>query len=287
MDRPLSGGLAPQIDNAGPIMRLPPVVVNPQPLPRRVVAATERASALGLSLSGTTVPLSRAQAQNSKRFGRMKRVVIAGSDAIQRFMQLSRHQYRVAMVTLTYRPGAEWESEDIARLMRHYRKWLHRRGIEPRYVWVMELQKRGAPHYHLLLWLPRGVTPPKPDKQGWWRKGMSNCVWARRPVGYVAKYASKGPGAGTLPHGARLYGVGGVPIRLDHCRAPGWLRRMTKLGWRVFRLPGGWWGIWELAHAWRSPWEMLRVTSDTIEIQWRGWRPGDIRPLWEIEELAA
>lgn len=267
-------------------MTTSPVCVNTPPLPANVWAATARASALGLSSGEQVRTLPRATAQIDKRFARMKRVVKGAAEAIQRYMQLSKHRYRVAMVTLTYRPGAEWEPHDMSRLMDHYRKWLRKRGITPRFVWVLELQKRGAPHYHLLLWLPKGITPPKPDKQGWWAKGMSNCVWARRPVGYIAKYASKGPGAGTLPRGARLYACGGVPIRLDYYRAPAWLRAMTRLGWRIVRMPGGWWGIWELAHAWRSPWEFVDITESEIIIQWRGWRPGDIRPLWEIEELA-
>ena len=66
------------------------------------------------------------------------------------------------------------------------------KGIFIHYVWVLELTKRGRPHYHVLFWLPRGISMPKADKQGWWRHGMTNTVPARSPVGYLCKYTSKG-----------------------------------------------------------------------------------------------
>ena len=51
---------------------------------------------------------------------------------------------------------------------------------------------------------------PKADKRGWWRQGMTQTVWARNAVGYLAKYASKGNGDQVIPKGVRLYGIGGL-----------------------------------------------------------------------------
>lgn len=128
----------------------------------------------------------------------------------------------VVMLTLTYRPGVEWAPNHVRSLLTHFRNWCRRRGVPCRYVWVAELQRRGVIHYHVAVWLPVGMRPPKPDVQGWWPHGSSNRVVARRAVPYLMKYLSKGSGALQLPPEARSYGVGG----LEHAerRARRWLR---------------------------------------------------------------
>jgi hypothetical protein len=77
----------------------------------------------------------------------------------------------------------------------------------------LELTKKGVPHYHLVVWLPKGVTLPKPDKRGWWPHGSTRIEWARNAVGYIAKYASKGTEGHAFPRGARLNGSGGLSIQ--------------------------------------------------------------------------
>lgn len=153
----------------------------------------------------------------------------------------------VVMLTVTYRPGAEWSPRHITGLMRCYREWARRRGFPCKYVWVAELQTRGAVHYHVACWLPKGVRPPKPDVQGWWKHGASNRVVARNAVPYLMKYFSKGSGALQLPKDARSYGVGG----LDHAerrarrwlRLPGFIKARADIfdDW-VPAKGGGWWG---------------------------------------------
>src|SRR5690606_36189831 len=81
--------------------------------------------------------------------------------------------YRVAMLTFTYAPDAAWSPRDIAEVLAHYRKWFKRRKAVFHYVWTVELQGNGKPHYHVICWLPRGLTPPFADEQGWWPHGMS------------------------------------------------------------------------------------------------------------------
>lgn len=122
---------------------------------------------------------------------------------------------RAVMVTLTYRgSNAAWRPHHISDYIRRVRKWLDRQcpGQRLRYVWVAELQQRGVIHYHAVFWLPRGITMPKADKRGWWSHGMSNTLPAKHAVGYLMKYVSKTDtkNLGSFPHGARIYGVGGL-----------------------------------------------------------------------------
>ncbi len=53
------------------------------------------------------------------------------------------------MVTLTYRPDVEWSAEHVKASMQRFRDWARVRAPGTRYLWVAELQKRGAVHYHL------------------------------------------------------------------------------------------------------------------------------------------
>ena len=121
------------------------------------------------------------------------------------------------MVTPTYREGAPWHPRHISEALRHLRQWCARRSVPCRYVWVAEVQERRQSrfgghcvHYHIMVFLPRSLSLPKFDKQGWWCHGMTQTVRCRvRGVGYIANYASKGQVA-PLPKGARMHGTGGL-----------------------------------------------------------------------------
>ena len=128
----------------------------------------------------------------------------------------------VVMVTLTYRDGNDWQPKHVSALLDHIRHWCKAERIRCRYVWVAELQARGAIHYHLALWMPHGKKLPMPDSAGWWPHGYTRTERARAAVPYLLKYLSKGSGSLRLPDGARMHGVGG----LDHSmrRAARWLR---------------------------------------------------------------
>ena len=71
---------------------------------------------------------------------------------------LGKRQYKPAMLTLTYRDVDGFRPRHISELIKRIRQWASRRGHVLRYVWVAELQRRGALHYHVLLWLPRGLS---------------------------------------------------------------------------------------------------------------------------------
>jgi hypothetical protein len=90
------------------------------------------------------------------------------------------------------------------------RKWCQRQAVPFKYVWVAELQKRGAIHYHLAIWLPLRLQLPKFDKRGWWPHGMTQTVIGRAPIGYLMKYLSKTGPLQAFPKGARIHGYGGL-----------------------------------------------------------------------------
>lgn len=170
------------------------------------------------------------------------------------------------MVTLTYRPGEMWNPLHVAAFLKNVRQWLLRRNAKARYVWVMELTKAAVPHYHVLLWLPRGVTIPKPDKQGWWAHGSTRVEWARKAVGYLAKYASKGCEPGDIPRGARLHGAGGLDADQRAERTwwmrPMWLREVTTIGERVDRAKGGARISRLSGEVWFTPWSVVERAKD-------------------------
>ena len=169
------------------------------------------------------------------------------------------------MVTLTYRDVGEWRPGHLPALLQTMRKWVQRRGHGLRYVWVAELQRRGAVHYHLLLWLPKGLTLPKPDKQGWWPHGLTRIEWARKPVGYLAKYASKGGEAAEFPKGCRLHGHGGLAaaarVIASWWRCPEWVRSHWGSDHRPRRVRGGF--LSRLTgEVLRSPWVIVLRATD-------------------------
>lgn len=225
--------------------------------------AGERQRAAGLVelvTSQTWNPLD-PENQRKKRLSRMRRATLNGGDQITSGLQLRGFRYKSAMVTLTYRPEVLWDTKHVSGFLDHCRKYLARRGFPLLYVWVAELQQRGAVHYHVVLWLPKGITLPKPDKQGWWKHGSTRIEWARRPVAYLAKYTSKGEDVRKFPRGLRLHGRGG--LILSQRRVVSWwlLPRYVRdhfphVGSHVTRVIGGGWvshetGEW--LEAWRPP----------------------------------
>lgn len=54
------------------------------------------------------------------------------------------------MVTLTYPAQFCKDGREIKRHLRVFLQWLRRLGIK-NYLWFIEFQKRGAPHYHVLI----------------------------------------------------------------------------------------------------------------------------------------
>ena len=186
--------------------------------------------------SGDPIEIDRAMA----RFKRLKRSIVTSARLFEHMFKGKRR--RVAMLTATYRDLDAFRPCHISELLKRIRHWLARRGHGVSYVWVAELQQRGALHYHILLWLPKGLTLPKPDKQGWWPHGNTRIEWARRPIGYLLKYASKFDSKANLPKGARLHGAGGLDKTCKQIRQwfnlPLWLKTLAGVGSRFVRIKG-------------------------------------------------
>jgi hypothetical protein len=175
------------------------------------------------------------------RMGKLKRSVMTSGRLHQEECAASGRRFKVAFVTLTYRDDVDWEPRHITQFIKRVRDWCVRRGVDFRYVGVLETTKRKRPHYHLAIWLPMRLSLPKPDKRGWWDHGFSNIQLARMPLAYLAKYTSKG--SDCYPCGARIYGTGGLSRSGRVARrwwlAPKWLRDQVPLG-DVRKERGGW-----------------------------------------------
>ena len=191
-----------------------------------------------LKTSDTPTPIEIDQQR--ARLSRMRRTTTWSANLLQQ--TLGPRGYKPALLTLTYHKVDGFRPRHISQLFNHIRNWIGRRGYAFHFVWVAELQQRGALHYHVIVWLPRGLTLPKPDKQGWWPHGFTKIEWARNAVGYLLKYASKFDTKHQLPKGARLYGSGGLDATGKQiCRwvnLPTWLKPLAGVGSRFMRIKG-------------------------------------------------
>lgn len=205
------------------------------------------------------------------RLRRMRRSVLTAARMHE--FELQGQRWKPAMLTLTYQNVGDWRPHHISDLLQRVRVYLRRRGIRWRYAWVGELQQRGALHYHVVAWLPRGVTLPKPDKQGWWPHGSTRIEWARRPAAYLAKYASKldsKVGVG-FPRGARLHGHGGLEgfgrAVSQWFNLPAWAREVCDLAGRAVRRKSIGLVDRESGVCLPSPWRVSRSPSGTFFAQ--------------------
>jgi hypothetical protein len=155
-------------------------------------------------------------------------------------------------VTLTYRKDGQWEAGHISQFWHRARQWYRRQGIELTALWTAELTGRGRLHYHALVWVPRHLMMPTPDRRGWWTHGSSRTEVARNAVGYIAKYATKGTGGRCDPVTGDPYNFprccrisGGTKLRDSqgvewrYWTAPRWARERVELGTDLRRVPGG------------------------------------------------
>lgn len=185
-------------------------------------------------------------------------------------------RYRPVMVTLTYAPGESWRARHISLFLHAARQWHKRRGQRMRFVWVAEMQDRGAVHYHVIFWLARHLQMPKPDNRGWWPYGKTKIEAARNGVGYIAKYASKGADGPAFPRGVRIHAAGGLD--LEQRREARWWRAPSEArehlgasadirfvkGGRVCVLTGLFW---------RSPWKLCCLNGTPYMLRIEGKTP--------------
>lgn len=177
-------------------------------LPELVSSKTSFSTSWGNIVNRTQASVTKEESHRA-RLKRLRRTILNSARCLE--SRPDAGHYKWVMVTLTYAPCFKWDPKHISGFIQSVRVYL-RANYNIRklhYCWVMELQKRGAPHYHLLLRLPHSVRIPKPDKAGWWFLGFTQVEKARHAVGYLAKYCSKGDAADAklIPKGARLHGA--------------------------------------------------------------------------------
>lgn len=226
------------------------------------------------------------------KYARLRRNIACAAKMHEAALPAGKKHHNVIMVTLTYRPEAEWGNKDMAAYLNHVRMWMKRRtaGASPlRYVWVAELTKAGRMHYHVLFWMPKGCTMPKADKQGWWPHGSTRTEKAVAPVKYVMKYASKMDSKvyrvsdvlvnGRLcrkqvevcyPKGARCYGVGGLDQQFKYSRRwlnlPAFIKGRAAIDDRWTRASGGGWLEHRTGQVWPSEFGMCYQTPSKLHI---------------------
>ena len=228
-----------------------------------------------ISFTATTQYDATRELAQSARLRKLKLVVGHHADTVRSLFADSGVNCQCIMVTLTYAPGVEYSPRQITEYVKRMRGWLEARQIVYAYEWVLEMQMRGAPHYHVLWWVPSGLRLPKPDtamgrqRKPLWPCGLTRIEKARSGPAYITKYASKGDQGRSLPKGARLFGVGGFDSakRLAQWRAlPAYIRNRTSEGDVVRKAAGGGW--------------LVRSTGEHIESEWERrvqWGPGYCR----------
>lgn len=214
------------------------------------------------------------------RISRLKKAVQNGAHALDADAHVRGGGFRWTrvFVTLSYADVDTWEPGHISSFAKIVREWFRRKvGVTFRMQWVLELQKRGAVHYHCMIWVPSRFLFPYPDKQGWWPHGSSNLARVeggiQRPVSYMAKYASK---VGVhqcqrVPKGARMHGCNGLTDEgkrwVRWWRAPVFARDALGGAADIRKVKGGY--VDKLTGEFHeSPWRVT-ITPDGRVFAWR------------------
>lgn len=176
------------------------------------------------------------------------------------------------MLTLTYEKADDWQPLQIRNFMKALQRDLGENLLG--YAWVLEMQKRGAPHYHVLLYVQRGTRIARPD-DGLWKYGSSRIETAQS-LFYICKYTGKMYQKEELPYGARMFAVKineAVASAIDILAfrmsgSPAWLRehleavvmaKGERLRWS--RCPGGGWIIRNTGELLQSPWRVRAIVE--------------------------
>lgn len=155
--------------------------------------------------TGELVTISFDPVERQKK--RLVRLKVAVWVAVTQMAEWSRDgRCRLVMLTLTYRRRKDWAPRHINDAVR----WCRKHGSIGT-VWVCELQKRGAPHYHLLTCWPLSDRWIKPtEENGGWAKGFTWVTDNIKHPWYIMKYIQKGQGderRNCYPKGLRIFAV--------------------------------------------------------------------------------
>lgn len=260
----------------------PPRVPEPGPAPADKAASRpfSRAEQRGRRWRITLTDGEKQHKVDSQiaRLVRCQRRVKAWSDALPRLNRRWRRALkgragpRIVMLTLTYQEADAWEPNHIRNFMLSLRQELKKNLWA--YTWVLEMQERGAPHYHVLLYVAPNTNVPAPDEAGLWTHGATRRETAKRGPKYILTYVGKEYQKEGLPHGARMFAVhiGKKTATEDELfgfrlsAAPPWLqkfieeaRALVGPGVRWKRQPGGGWLITDTGEVLQSAWWLFDI----------------------------
>ncbi|MFZ7321240.1 rolling circle replication-associated protein [Comamonas jiangduensis] len=157
--------------------------------------------------------------------------------------------------TLTFAKESDFCAKHITRFLSCLRSKLKRQGHQLLYAWVLE--RAGALHYHLALWLPRGFKLDSAELAKWWPWGST---WneACRKVSAWIHYISKRNCKKDLPKGARAFGCGGLDAQgkqtTQYAMFPRWLKAAVPPSAKVKRVAKVGWINMETGEVYESPW---------------------------------
>lgn len=172
-------------------------------------------------------------------------------------MSASKKTYALCM-TLTYKSADDFDTKNISSFIDKLRRWL-RRTHKCKLVYAWALERESSLHYHLIIWLPLGVSLDMDRLSKWWSLGstwLERCRDVYRWGSYIAKFAKpKKP----FLRGTRLYGYGGLDatarIAIARKSMPVWLLRILPLKDRARRRKGGGWENLDTGEIYLSPYK--------------------------------
>lgn len=256
-------------------------------------ASAAGAGLVSVSTTHTGCPETLQVDRDESRFVRLQKGV--GIAAKLQQQETEGKGYQVLFITLTYRRGEDWRGDHVGRYLTAVRNDYRRKtGDGLRYVWVGETQERGAIHYHVIFWVLKRYWMPKADRRGWWPHGMTKTEKARLSGGsvvYLMGYIKKQKSKEGLPHGARIFGVGGLSAAARSVRRwvhlPAFLQARHDCRARVMRRDGGGWVDGD-GCAWAPEWGVSAFGRGyTRLVRLRKYPPTGIEPVGPFTFLGA
>ena len=202
---------------------------------------------------GISPSLSIEQRRRRKKQRAKLRSVITEANR----MSVSKKTYAVCM-TLTYARADDFDTKNISSFIDKLRKWLLREH-KSKLVYAWALERETCLHYHLIIWLPLGVSLERERLSRWWILGstwLERCRDVASWGSYIAKFAKpKKP----FRRGTRLYGYGGLDaaarIAIVRKSMPVWLRKLIPFGEHARRRKGGGWENLDTGEIYFSPYK--------------------------------
>ena len=136
-----------------------------------------------------------------------------------RFMAINAFPALISQLGLTYHNEWPTDGRTCKRHLDNFLKTLRRLCPEAKYLWIMEFQKRNAPHFHVFLTIPpngklrtdlaeawtRLTSPGDPAALEFHRNEKNWIPWEMNTANYLAKYLDK-DAQKTIPEGYSNFG---------------------------------------------------------------------------------